>query len=105
MFTGQTAADAIGIFIDLLMEFFNILVPFFVTHVHFAKDDVEIAITDMGVDFDFKRIGFANFHNFFDSRSNLVDRNDYIIGQEYFTLQFDRGLAVAAHIPDAVIGF
>ena len=40
VFTGKTAANAVGIRIYLLMEFFDIFIPFFIAHIHLAENNV-----------------------------------------------------------------
>ena len=47
----------------------------------------------------------TDVHDFFDRSGNLVNRHDDVVGQEYLALEFYRGLAVAAHIPNALVGF
>ena len=60
VFAGKTAADAVCIGVDLLMKFFNIFIPFFVAHIHLAKDDVQIAVANMSVDFNLEGIIFTD---------------------------------------------
>ena len=105
MFAGQAAADAVGIGVDLLMKFFDVLFPFFVAHVHLTEDDVQVAVADVGIDLDFKGIVLADIHNLFDGSGDFMDRYDDVVCEEDLALQFNRGLAVAAHVPDAVIRF
>ena len=105
VFTGQAAADAVGIGVDLLVEFFDVLFPFFVAHIHLAEDDVQVAVADMGVDLDFKGIVLADVHDFFNGPGDFMYRNDDVVREEDLALEFDGRLAVTAHIPDAVVSF
>ena len=82
MLAGQSAADAVGVGVHLLMEFFDVFIPFFVAHVHLAEDDVQVAVADVGVDLNLEGIIFADFHDLFDSRSDFMDGNDDVVSKE-----------------------
>ena len=89
------------------MEVMHDFFPGCIVQIAFAENDMQIAVTDMRIDFYRNREGIlaADMHNFFNGRRNAVYRHNNIVGQGNLAYKADRFLAVAAHCPDTVIRF
>ena len=106
MFTGHFTAQSIDAWEQVAMEGFNLVEPFFRRKAFFIqRQNMDIAIADMGNSYAIQAVFFTEFRNLFGDIRNLIERHDKIFRLEHLIYVTGRFGKLFAQRPDTFIGF